>query len=139
MEQVYGCQAAMKEIMYLKAPNDPGENHRMLRKLPRNLAERWTREVDRWVSKEKQNSSGASRRSTHEVAYPPFSVFYEFVKKESRIACNPATLLRAKEEVEKKEEPQRKIRFSGNNKNRSPRAGAFASGTEEIKGGFNDK
>ena len=48
----------MKEIMYLKALNDPGENHRMLRKLPRNLAERWTREVDRWVSKEKQNSSG---------------------------------------------------------------------------------
>jgi len=43
------CQAAMKEIMYLKAFSDPEKNHRMLRKLPRNLAERWNREVDRWV------------------------------------------------------------------------------------------
>ena len=52
------CQSAMKEIKYLKALNDPEENQKMLRKLPRNLAERWTREIDCWLSKEEQVSSG---------------------------------------------------------------------------------
>lgn len=56
------CQTAMKELKYLNALNEPEENHRILRKLTRNLAEHWTREVDRWLSKEEQDSSGANAR-----------------------------------------------------------------------------
>lgn len=39
------CQAAMKEIKYLKVFNDPDENQKMVRKLPRNVADRWCREI----------------------------------------------------------------------------------------------
>ena len=45
------CQSAMKEIKYLKALNDPEENQKMLRKLLRHLADRWTREVNCWLNK----------------------------------------------------------------------------------------
>lgn len=127
------CQSAMKEIKYLKALNDPEENQKMLRKLPRNLAERWTREIDRWLNKEEQVSSGVSVRSTCSAAYPPFSAFCEFLKKESRIACNPVTLLKTKEEGEKKDETQRRGRFNGNNRNKPFDAGSFATEAEEVK------
>ena len=100
------CQSAMKEIKCLKALNDPEENQKMLRKLPRHLAERWTREVDRWLNKEEQVSSDTSARPTRSAAYPPFSAFCEFLKKESRVACNPVTSLKTKEEGERKEESQ---------------------------------
>ena len=127
------CQSAMKEIKYLKALNDPEENQKMLRKLPRNLAERWTREIDRWLNKEEQVSSGVNVRSTCSAAYPPFSAFCEFLKKESRIACNPVTLLKTKEEGEKKDETQRRGRFNGNNRNKPFDAGSFATEAEEVK------
>ena len=82
----------MKEIMHLKALNDPEENQKMLCKLPRHLADRWTREVDRWLSKEEQVSSDVGAMTTRSAAYPPFSFFCIFLKKESRSACNPVTL-----------------------------------------------
>ena len=123
----------MKEIMHLKALNDPEENQKMLCKLPRHLADRWTREVDRWLSKEEQVSSDTSAMTTRSAAYPPFSVFCEFLKEESRIACNPVTLVKTKEKGERKEETQRKGRFTGDNRNRSLGAGSFATETEEVK------
>ena len=127
------CQSAMKEIKYLKALNDPEENQKMLRKLPRHLAERWTREVDRWLNKEEQVSSDVSARTKRSAAYPPFSAFCEFLKKESRIACNPVTLLKTKEEGERKEESQRRGRFTGNSRNKSLSAGSFATEADEVK------
>ena len=123
----------MKEIRYLKALNDPEENQKMLRKLPRHLADRWTREVDHWLNKEEQISSDVSARTTRSAAYPPFSAFCEFLKKESRIACNPITSLKTKEEGERKEESQRRGRFIGNNRNKSLGAGSFATEAEEVK------
>ena len=127
------CQSAMKEIKYLKALNDPEENQKMLRKLPCHLAERWTREVDRWLNKEEQVPSGVSARSTSSAAYPPFSAFCEFLKKEARIACNPVTLSKTREEGERKEDSQRRGRFNGSNRNRSLGAGSFATEAEEVK------
>ena len=91
------CQSAMKEIKYLKALNDPEENQKMLCKLPRHLADRWMREVHCWLNKEEQVSSDTSTRPTRSAACPPFSAFCEFLKKESRIACNPVTSLKTKE------------------------------------------
>ena len=93
----------------------------MLRKLPRHLADRWTRDGD------------VSARTTRSAAYPPFSAFCDFLKKESRIACNPITALKTKEEGERKEESQRKGRFTGNNRNKSFGAGSFATEAEELK------
>ena len=127
------CQSAMKEIKYLKALNDPEENQKMLCKLPRHLADRWMREVDRWLNKEEQVSSDTSARPTRSAAYPPFSAFCEFLKKESRIACNPVTSLKTKEEGERKEELQRRGRFTGNNTNKSLGAGGFATEADEVK------
>ena len=127
------CHSAMKEIKYLKALNNPEENQKMIHKLLRHLAECWTRQVDRWLNKEEQLSCGVSARTTHSAAYPPFSAFCEFLKKESRIACNPVTLLKTKEEGERKEELQRRGRFPGNNRNKSLGAGSFATEAEEVK------
>ena len=48
------CQAAMKEIKYLKVFNDPDEKQKMVRKLPRNVADRWCREIHCWLNNEKR-------------------------------------------------------------------------------------
>ena len=45
------CQAAMTEIHYLQALNDPEENQKLVRKLPRNICDRWGREVDQWLNR----------------------------------------------------------------------------------------
>jgi len=127
------CQLAMIEIKYLKALNDPKENQKIPRKLLCHLAERWTREVDRWLTKEEHVSSDVNWRTTHSAAYPPFSAFCEFLKKESRIACNPVTILKTKEEGGRKEESQRRGRFTGNYRNKSLGAGSFATEAEEVK------
>ena len=82
----------------------PRKTRKCSRKLPRHLAERWTREVDCWLNKEEHVSCDVSARTTRSAAYPPFSAFCEFLRKESRIACNPVTLLKTKEEAERKEE-----------------------------------
>ena len=46
-------------MKYLNVLNDPDENQRKARKLPRYLIDRWSREVDRWLNKdEEQRQSG---------------------------------------------------------------------------------
>lgn len=127
------CQSAMKEVKHLKALNDPEENQKMLCKLPHHLDEHWTREVDRLLNKEEQVFSDVSARTTRSAAYLPFSAFCEFLKKESRIACNPVTSLNTKEGGERKEESQRRGRFTDNNRNKSLGAGSFATEAEEVK------
>lgn len=62
------CRAATTEIKYLKVLDDPDENQRMLQKLPSFVVTRWSRVVDRWLSKE-------------DHAYPPFTEFCGFLKK----------------------------------------------------------
>ena len=46
------CQTAANTMKYLKVLDDPDENQRMVRKLPRYLIDRWSREVDRWLNKD---------------------------------------------------------------------------------------
>ena len=45
------CQAAITEIHYLQALNDPEENQKLVCKLPRNICDRWGREVDQWLNR----------------------------------------------------------------------------------------
>ena len=45
------CQTAMETIGYLNILNDPNENQKMVRKLPKHLIVRWSREVDHYHSK----------------------------------------------------------------------------------------
>lgn len=122
----------MKEIKYPKALNDLEENQKMMRKLPRSIGDHWSREVDRWLNTEDRQGSVSRPRSHGEPVYPPFSAFCDFLKREARIACNPITSSRTKEE-DKKEEPQRRVRFSGNYKNRPVGTSSFASGSSELK------
>ena len=62
---------AIKEIKYLKARHDPNENQKMAHKLPRYLADRWSREVDGWLSYEEQDNNGSgSRYSKYEEEDP---------------------------------------------------------------------
>lgn len=91
----------MKKVHYLKALNDPEENQKIVHKLPRNISERWSGEVDHWSSKKEQVRDGLTRN--YEAAYPPFSAFCDLMRREARIAFNPIIMTRAKEE-EKKEE-----------------------------------
>ena len=64
-------------------------------------------------------------------------LFCEFLKKESRIACNPITLVKMKKYGERKEEPRRG-RFTGNNKNKSSGTGSFAT-EAEVKDSFRER
>ena len=76
----------------------------MVRKLPRYLIDRWSREVDRWLDKDEDQYQSKEKRDAPDVeaGYPPFSVFCHFLQRESRIACNPVTSVRPqKEEVRK--------------------------------------
>lgn len=73
------CQTATNTLKYLKVLDDQNENQRMVRKLPRYLVVRWSREVDRWLNKdEDQPPSEITSSDVHkgEVGYPPFSILW---------------------------------------------------------------
>ena len=105
----------MNTVRYLKVLNDPDENQRMVRKLPRYLIDRCSREVDRWLDKDDdQYQSKEGRDATDgEDGYPPFSVFCHFLQRESRIACNPVTSVKPQKEEVRKEESYRERRSNG--------------------------
>ena len=100
------CQTAANTLKYLKILDDPDENQKMVRKLPRYLIDRWSREVDRCLNKNEDRRRGEETWldvTDSEAGYPPFSVFCRFLQKESRIACNPVTTGRQREEVSKED------------------------------------
>jgi len=55
------CQTATKTIKYLKSLDDPEENQKMVDKRPRYLIDRWSREVDRWLSKNRTSKVTAKK------------------------------------------------------------------------------
>lgn len=87
------CQTATRTIKYLKSLDDPEENQKMVGKRPRYLIDRWSREVDRWLSKEQDEQDHGQETlqatPTGETANPSFAVFCQFLEREARIACNP--------------------------------------------------
>ena len=113
------CQTATNTVKYLRVLDDPDENQRMVRKLPRYLVDRWSREVDRWLNKdEDQPCSEITSSDVHEgeVGYPPFSVFCRFLQRESRIDCNPVTTARLQKEEVVKEELDKGRKSNGFNR-----------------------
>ena len=127
------CQTAAKEIKYLKVLDDPDENQKMTRKLPRHLIDRWSREVDRWLSREHEERGFDDRTNfmtENGAAYPPFSVFCEFLKREARIACNPVISSKILKEEECKREDLEKTGKSGRYQRRR---NCLASGSSEVK------
>ena len=54
------CQAAITEIHYLQALNDPEENQKLVRKLPRNICDRWGR---KWINGLTERKHARSRAS----------------------------------------------------------------------------
>ena len=126
------CQTAMKEIHYLTALNDPEENQKMISKLPRNICDRWGREVDHWLNMRGQELQKPTARKS---PYPPFSAFCDFLKREARIACNPVTMARAEEEVKKVETSQQRLVKFSNRKKKPLGANSLATGSEEVSSG----
>ena len=122
----------MKEIHYLTALNDPEENQKMISKLPRNICDRWGREVDHWLNMRGQELQEPTATKS---PYPPFSAFCDFLKREARIACNPVTMARAEEEVKKVETSQQRLVKFGNRKKEPLGANSLATGSEEVSNG----
>lgn len=92
----------MNSVKYLNVLDDPEENQRMVCKLSRYLIDRWSREVDRRLNKHEDQRHGEVSQpevTEDKSGYPPFSVFCRFLQRESRIACNPVTTVKQKEEV----------------------------------------
>lgn len=109
------CHTAMNSVKYLNVLDDPDENQRMVRKLPRYLIDRWSREVDRRLNKDEDQRHGEVSQpevTESESGYPPFSVFCRFLQRESRIACNPVTTVKQKEEVSR-EDPDKGRKANG--------------------------
>ncbi len=88
------CCTAMDKINLLNALNDPGENRKMLSKLPKYIVNRWGWVVDRWIGEDVNKRSDdedevGMPQATEGGNYPSFKEFARFLKKEARIACNP--------------------------------------------------
>ena len=67
-----------------------------------------------------------------ESGYPPFSVFCRFLQRESRIACNPVTTVKQKEEVSR-EDPDNGRKTNGfRRRTHKDKVNAFATESHEI-------
>ena len=123
------CQTATKTIKYLKVLDDPDENQRMVRKLPRYLIDRWSREVDRWLNKDEEDQHHGEGSV---LSYPPFSAFCRFLQRESRIACNPVTTVRPQKEEVVKEDPDKGRKSNGFSRRKPPKFNALATDSHEV-------
>ena len=125
----------MNSVKYLNVLDDPDENQRMVRKLPRYLVDRWGREVDRRLNKDEDQRHGdvSQLEATEgESGYPPFSVFCRFLQRESRIACNPVTTVKQKEEVSR-EDPDKERKTNGfRRRTHKDKVNAFATESHEM-------
>ena len=122
-------------MKYLKVLDDPDENQRMVRKLPRYLVDRWSREVDRWLNRNKdQPSSEITSPCVRkgEVDFPPFSVFCHFLQRASRIACNPVTTARLQKEEVIKEVLDKGRKSNGFNRRKPSRFNALTTKSHEV-------
>ena len=86
------CDAAMSSTSYLRSLDTAEENKRIVRKLPRYIADRWNRVVDKSLYGE-----------TGTGDYPSFSAFCHFLQDEARIACGPGNVTQEVKENPKKE------------------------------------
>ena len=127
------CQTAMNTVRYLKVLNDPDENQRMVRKLPRYLIDRWSREVDRWLNKDEDQCQSKEKcdLTDGETGYPPLSVFCRFLQRESRIACNPVTSVGPQKEEVRKEDSYKERRSNGFKRRKPQEIGALATDSHE--------
>ena len=128
------CQKATSTMKYLNVLNDPDENQRKARKLPRYLIDRWSREVD-WLNKdEEQRQSGraSSNVARVQMGYPPFSAFCSFLQRESRIAYNPVTAVRPQREEVAGDNFDKGWKPKGFNIRKPPRFSTFATDSHEI-------
>ena len=122
-------------MKYLKVLDDPDENQKMVRKLPRYLVDRWSREVDRWLNKDEAQPHSeimSSDARKGEVGYPPFSVFCRFLQRESRIACNPVTTARLQKEEVVKEDLDKGRKSNGLNRRRPLTFNVLATESHEV-------
>ena len=77
-------------MTYLDSLNSAEENRKLVIKLPRYVADRWNRVVDRWLyTTDRERSSHLILTSGH---YPPFSAFCQFIEDEARVACGPGNV-----------------------------------------------
>ena len=76
------CCSAMNSIAYLKCLDSSEENKKIISKLPRHVASRWIRKVDKSL----YETDG------HDGSYPSFSEFCKFLQDEARIETGPVSL-----------------------------------------------
>ncbi len=84
------CSSAMTSITYLDSLNSAEENRKLVVKLPRYIADRWNRVIDRWLYKDERGQS--SYLMLTQGRYPPFSAFCQFIEDEARVACGPGNV-----------------------------------------------
>jgi hypothetical protein len=84
------CSSAMTSIIYLDSLNSAEENRKLIVKLPRYIADRWNRVIDRWLYKDEREQS--SYLLLTQGRYPPFSAFCRFIEDEARVACGPGNV-----------------------------------------------
>ena len=107
----------------------------MVRKLPRYLIDRWSREVDCWLNIDddlRHSEETSSDVREGEMDYPSFSVFCRFLQRESRIACNPVTTVRHQKEEVVKENADKGRKLNGFNRRKPPSFNALATESHEV-------
>ena len=84
------CNSAISNTRYLESLNSADENQKLVKKIPRYLADRWNRIVDRFIfgTETERESYG----DNFEGSFPPFAEFTKFIANEARIACGPGLI-----------------------------------------------
>ena len=118
------CNSAMMSITYLDSLNSAEENRKLIEKLPKYLADRWNRVIDRWLYGPERGQDTSLMMSSG--CYPPFSTFCQFISDESRIACGPGYVYSTQST---KKAPQTQSQFGQMSRPGKPKVGSFASQT----------
>ena len=113
------CQAAMVEMKGLEILNDNRENHKLLRKLPDWVVNRWSRI--------------ASKSRKVDGMYPSFKRFAEFINEEASIACDPATSLGSLRGLPEQEHKDRQTSTTASQKKRNLATTTQSSDTQDKK------
>lgn len=125
---LHQCLTAMSSIVYLQSLDDAEENQKIVRKLPRNVADRWNRTVDKWLYGRHTDYDSMYTGDQYEGSYPPFSEFCAFIALEARVACGPGNVKREPEDPKRdqKREDKRPPRYTRQPSARSLAANAGA-------------
>ncbi|XP_070565729.1 uncharacterized protein [Ptychodera flava] len=89
-EYLQQCLYAMSTTRYLRVLHYPEEHEKILRKLPKYIANRWDRYVYKHMKSDDVDLHDDDDGGNPYASYPSFSKLCDFLTEEAKIVCGPA-------------------------------------------------